>query len=111
MKYKINFIELLAPGSMFHVAEDQVWKVPQTLFWPLFGWDFPKYNLEDYMGYILNSLLTHPDAYIPEIIGFIILVGFIVYFKLYRRGNLKSFVTQGNICRTNALMSADKNYS
>src|SRR5271157_778232 len=97
-KYHTTAVELFALGSLIHIALDQVWKVPQTLFWPLLRWEFPKYDLEDYLVYILNSLFTHPDAYIPEIIGIVILFWFIVYFKLYKLDNIKSFMKSGNIC-------------
>jgi membrane-bound metal-dependent hydrolase YbcI (DUF457 family) len=32
----------LAIGSFFHIIEDQMWKTPKTLFWPILGLKFPK---------------------------------------------------------------------
>lgn len=96
-KYKVNFVELLALGSLFHIAEDQVWRVQGTLFWPLFGWEFPKFNLEDYAGYILYVLFHNPDAYVPELIGISILAVFVGYFRLYKRDNLKTFLYSGKL--------------
>ncbi len=96
-KYKVNFVELFALGSLFHIAEDQVWRVQGTLFWPLFGLEFPKFNLEDYAGYILYVLFHNPDAYVPELIGIAILIAFIGYFRLYRHDNLKAFLYGGKL--------------
>jgi hypothetical protein len=96
-KYKTNFAELLALGSLMHIALDQVWRVQGTLFWPLFGLEFPKFNLEDYAGYIFYVLTHNPDAYVPEIIGIGILLTFIYYFKMYKPENIKAFLNNGRL--------------
>jgi membrane-bound metal-dependent hydrolase YbcI (DUF457 family) len=96
-KYRVNFAELLALGALLHIAEDQVWMAQGTLFWPLFGLEFPKYNLEDYAGYILYVLFHNPDAYVPEIIGIGILAAFAIHFKLYRYERLKAFLADGKL--------------
>jgi membrane-bound metal-dependent hydrolase YbcI (DUF457 family) len=46
----------LATGSFFHLIEDQMWATPQTLFWPLFGWSFPKDSVIDILGFLLMLL-------------------------------------------------------
>jgi inner membrane protein len=94
-KYKANFVELLALGSLIHIAEDQVWKAPGTLFWPLFGLEFPKYDLENYMGQLLYALFHNPDAYVPEIIGITIFAVFFLYFRMYKPENIRAFITSG----------------
>jgi len=96
-KYKAGFVELLALGSLLHIAEDQVWMVQGTLFWPLLGLEFPRYYLEDYAGYILYVLTHNPDAYVPEIIGICILAAFAIYFKLYRYERLRAFLADGRL--------------
>lgn len=96
-KYKVNFVELLALGSLFHIAEDQVWKVPGTLFWPIFGLEFPKFDLENYAGYIFYVLFHEPSAYVPEIIGITLLAGFVFYFKLYKPENIRAFRKDGRL--------------
>ena len=48
-------VNALAVGSFFHLFEDQMWAQPRTLFWPLFGSNFPK-DHTDYSG--LEYLLT-----------------------------------------------------
>lgn len=75
----------LATGSFFHLMEDQMWATPQTLFWPLFGWSFPKDQIADGLAFLLMlfkecfmpqfSQGFIPDStFIPEVIGMIVIV-------------------------------------
>ena len=84
-------------GSLMHLVLDQMWNTPQTLFWPLLGWAFPKEDLSGYVGSLINELLTRPDVYLPEMIGFAIVAVFVYYNKLYLPGPLKSFVLHGKL--------------
>jgi len=67
----------LATGSFFHLMEDQMWGEPRILFWPLFGWSFPKGTIDNAtigLEYLLtlfkNSFsLNISPASIPEILG------------------------------------------
>jgi hypothetical protein len=52
----------LATGSFFHLIEDQMWAAPQTLFWPLFGWSFPKDQIVDGLAFLLMLL---KESFIP----------------------------------------------
>ncbi|HMK46312.1 MAG TPA: metal-dependent hydrolase [Methanocella sp.] len=85
----------IALASVLHIIEDQMWNTKQTLFWPLLGWEFPKINLDNYFGNILNELIHDPSVYIPEITGFIIIFTFIWYFRLYRPENAAMFARTG----------------
>ena len=62
-KYKTGVVSALAVGTVFHLVEDQMWVVPGTLLWPLFGWEFPKLELGNYLWYLLSELFSRPDAY------------------------------------------------
>jgi hypothetical protein len=75
----------LATGSFFHLMEDQMWATPQTLFWPLFGWSFPKDPIVDGLAFLLMLLkesfiplfsqgFIPEQTFIPEIIGMIVIV-------------------------------------
>lgn len=75
----------LASGSFFHLMEDQMWATPQTLFWPLLGWSFPKDQIVDGLAFLLMLLkesfmpqfskgFIPEHTFIPEIIGMIIIV-------------------------------------
>ncbi|AFD00749.1 putative membrane-bound metal-dependent hydrolase (DUF457) [Methanocella conradii HZ254] len=93
----IGAVEALALGSLLHIAEDQMWLAQGTLFWPLLGWEFPKYDIENYAGYIIYALLHEPRAYVPEILGIAILATFILYFKLYRPERIRLFISRGSL--------------
>lgn len=76
----------LASGSFFHLIEDQMWNTPKTLFWPLFGWSFPKYSI-DYTGLeyllVLFNRSFHPqfsESYTPEILGMVVVVVLALYW-------------------------------
>lgn len=74
----------LATGSFFHLIEDQMWNMPKTLFWPIFGLRFPK-DSPDYTGLkvlideIIRGMqdaftLNPSPAYIPEFLGLGVIV-------------------------------------
>ena len=75
----------LATGAFFHLMEDQMWKTPITLFWPLFGLRFPKdYTDNSGIMYLMreleNSFTFHfSQSAIPEILG----MGVIVVLSLH----------------------------
>jgi inner membrane protein len=96
-RYRSTAVEFLALGALIHLVLDQMWNTPQTLFWPLLGWAFPTVDLENYSGFIVNELTTRPDVYLPEILGFLIVVAFTIYFQLYKPTNLKNFIKNGTI--------------
>ena len=75
----------IASGTFFHLMEDQMWGDPRTLFWPLFGWSFPKDSIDrsglEYLLALFNESF-HPqfsESYIPEILG----IGVVVILTLY----------------------------
>jgi hypothetical protein len=94
-KYRFAGAGVLAFGAIAHITEDQIWREPVTAFWPLLGWGFPKLDMHDYAGYIWDVLLHNPSAYVPEIIGLIILVGFVWRLELYRPERMKAFLKTG----------------
>ncbi len=78
-------VTALASGSFFHIMEDQMWNTPQTLFWPLLGWSFPKDQITDGLAFLLMLLkesfipefsqgFIPENTFIPEIIGMIVIV-------------------------------------
>jgi inner membrane protein len=64
----------LAAGDFMHLVLDQMWGVPQTLFWPLMGWQFPFEAIEGFAWSIWDALISNPAVYIPEAIGLAILL-------------------------------------
>lgn len=65
----------LTSGSFLHLFEDQMLAHPQTFFWPLLGWGFPR-SSRDYIGleHLMRMLAEsfNPgflQSYTPEILG------------------------------------------
>lgn len=72
---KPNFL-IFGLSSCFHLVLDKMGQTPQTLFWPYYGWQFPKVEIISWWEYIFQGIFTNPWVYVPEIIGAIILNGF-----------------------------------
>ena len=83
-------IVILGFASLLHLCEDRMWLSPETLFYPLFGFDFPQGVIEEHWWeYFLRcflrtySPLTEPFkptyAFVSELIGMSILLMFIFY--------------------------------
>ena len=84
-KKRALIILSLSTGSLFHLIEDQSWRVPKILFWPLQGLSFPKDTI-DYVGIEQLSMLfkkcfilNFSPSSIPEVFG----LGFIVILTLH----------------------------
>jgi len=91
-----NWLLVLSAGTLSHLILDEMWRTPETLFWPLFGFAFQR--LED-LTYWLQGIwyvLFHaPSVYIPEVIGAVILLWFTL--ALVKRGRLFSFLIRGRV--------------
>jgi hypothetical protein len=80
-------------ASFIHLCEDQMWLMPEILFYPFFGFDFPQgivegHWLDYFLGaffrtYSLSSGLSY--AFVSEWIGIFILVIFMVHWISIRR--------------------------
>lgn len=87
---------VVALCSMGHLVLDSMWRHTSTLFWPLQGWEFPKYDLSDGVISIwAEALQTDPATFIPEIVGAIITASLLVYLLKHR--NMMSFIRTGRI--------------
>ena len=78
-----------------HLLLDQMWLVPETLFWPLFGTNFPKEDIAHWITSILDGLIKNPAVFIPEIIGAIILVWFAII--LLHKKKALAFIIRGQV--------------
>lgn len=88
--------------SGFHLVLDQMWRIPQTLLWPIYGPTFPKAELGNWLPHIINALHTESTVYIPEIMGFVLLITFGVV--LFRRGSFLPFLKGGVVRWTNTTL-------
>lgn len=107
--YKEGRMLQLGLTGVFHLAMDQMWKYPDVLFWPVEKsrilpqkaaevWtEIYTHVLENSSSEItlssFNRLFRDPFVYLPEIIGFGILVVFI--WSLVRRKKLSAFLRMG----------------
>ncbi len=82
-------------GCAIHLVLDQMWLTPRTLFWPIYGWSFEKIDLSNWLAHIWNALLRDPGVFIPEIIGAILLSGFML--RLSQMRGWKSFIKHGRV--------------
>jgi len=79
LKYRKSLF--LSFASFLHLIEDEIWNEPETLFWPLFGFEFPaKEHLSfyEYLSKILSEYtpsLSH--VFISEVIGLIMILAFL----------------------------------
>ncbi|NLE89557.1 MAG: metal-dependent hydrolase [Dehalococcoidales bacterium] len=86
---------LLGVGTFAHLALDQIWRNPRTLFWPLFGVVFERHETGEWLGGLFETLTSNPSVYIPEIIGTLIVAAFA--WHIIRGGNLIAFIKTGRI--------------
>lgn len=85
----------LAFGTLTHLIFDQMWHVPQTLFWPLFGLALVKIDLSRWIPGMFSALFTEPTVYVPELAGGAILIWFAL--TLLQRKKIYAFIRYGRI--------------
>jgi len=90
---------ILALCSGGHLILDEMWRTPQTLFWPLHGWDFPKspqvMDWRQVLSSWIEGLETNSATYIPEIMGLVIFLS--IGLVLLRSGRLVQFLRNGSL--------------
>jgi len=63
------------------IIEDRMWNEPETLFWPLLGFEFPaKEHLSfyEYLSKILSEYIPSlSNVFISEVIGLAIILAFL----------------------------------
>ena len=99
-RLKRNWLLVLSFGTFTHLIFDQMWLCPHTLFWPLYGWSFPRADSSTllFIKNVLIELFSSPVTYIPEIIGDIVLL--IFTWLLIRLKSLNSFISRRNFPQT-----------
>lgn len=59
---------LVAVGVLMHLALDAMWADPNTLWWPLLGWEFTSTGIPTFGSYVA-SVLSDPWMWAGEIVG------------------------------------------
>lgn len=85
----------LGIGTGLHLVFDEMWRNPNTLFWPFYsGFLFGKANPAPFVPRMLEALSTSPKTYIPEVIGAIVIV--FAFAELLIKRRLRSFIYRGS---------------
>jgi inner membrane protein len=71
---KVTWGLILSFGVFMHLILDSMWRTPQTLFWPLYGFSFPRSNETGWFWGMIHNLIVNPSTYIEELVGIAILV-------------------------------------
>lgn len=84
-RYSITAGIALSLGTLMHLVLDQMWLTSDTLLWPLFGWSFQKTVTGNYFSNIFDSMFHDPSAYVPEIIGIMIIIYLLSRYYIFSR--------------------------
>ena len=85
----------LSAGIFTHIAFDEMWQVPETLFWPFLGIAFPEAELTGWVGNIFEALLSNPYFYVSEAIGLVIIIWLAA--TIFSRKKISVFIRYGKI--------------
>lgn len=86
----------LAVGVLLHLFLDAMWADPETLWWPIFGWEFSPSGFDELSSYI-SALLSSPVMWLGEALGF----GYVV--AMARRGGLTTPENRASFLATGRL--------
>lgn len=86
---------VLSFGIAMHLVLDQMWREYHTLAWPAFGFSFEKNDIANWIPEMFSSLFKNPQAYIPEVIG-IVVIGLFTYWLISKK-QLLSFIRKGKV--------------
>ena len=85
----------LSFGIFTHLIFDRMWRVPRTLFWPIYGFTFDRVALADWIPNMLVDLMTDAQVYVPELLGTAMLVWFAL--ALVRKQTVLRFFRYGQV--------------
>jgi len=86
---------VLAFGTFTHLILDQMWLAYRTFLWPFFGFTFEREDVTDWAAKMLRALHTNPSVYLPEFIGAVVLIWFVLV--LLRKKKICSFIKNGKV--------------
>ena len=84
----------IAAGDFFHLVFDQMWKLPTSLWWPLFG-PIGREEVGGWFYDLWEGLISNPSVFIPEISGLLISLYFLI--RLLKRRQIIYFLKTGDI--------------
>ena len=95
IKNNKNSVFLLSVATTFHLILDSMWDYKETLLWPFFGWKFPARKSGTWIGNSMDRLISDPWYYIPEIIGFFVIL--FLFIRLIKNKKVKEFISNGKL--------------
>jgi inner membrane protein len=97
LKRSKTWLLVLSFGTFTHLILDMMWRTPQTLLWPLYGFSFAKveFNFTPWLLEMFYAVLNDPTVFIPELVG----VGVVIWFVwvLWRREKIGVFLRNGRV--------------
>lgn len=94
-----SWLLVLSFGTSAHIVLDEMWLVPQTLLWPLYGSSFDKLDLTRWTGDIFYALFHEPAVFVPELIGLVVLLW--LAWQIVRAKSIYSFLRYGRVNEIN----------
>ena len=88
-----SLLLVLACGAGMHLVLDAMWQTPSILLWPFAGPLPPGVEANGWLARILAALLTNPAAFVPEIIGGMLLMP--LMRAICRGGGMNRFLRAG----------------
>ena len=95
-RWSKGWLLVLSFGIFTHLILDQMWRSPQTLFWPIWGFSFVQKDLTGWVPGMLHGLVANPEVYVPELLGTVLLLWF--GLVLLRRRKVSAFIKSGRVC-------------
>jgi inner membrane protein len=93
--YRKNWLLVLSFGTFVHLILDEMWFETETLLWPLYGFAFERRDINNWLQWQWNELLTQPGVYIPEIVGGVILI--MLVWVVVRNRRVFAFIKNGKL--------------
>ncbi len=97
-RHSRSWLLVLSFGTFTHLIGDQMWRELQTLLWPIYGWTFLKGDpsgLDHWLRNTLYGLPFDPAAYVPELVGMVILIWFVLV--LVHQKKVSAFIKNGQV--------------
>lgn len=94
IRYGKSWLLVISLSGFMHLIFDQMWDGPEVLLWPLLG-PLPKEETVGWVSNMFQALFSHPEVYIPEIMGLVIVLLFA--YRLVMKKSVTSFIRDGAI--------------
>ena len=75
----------VAVASIGHLILDYMWRLPRVLFWPLYGFAFPRVGRRGFIAQVRSwwhTLWTEPRVFLTEVVGTVFIVAYVL--QVYR---------------------------